>query len=609
MMISLYKTKNINHTGKKRFPPFSLRKPFCLALTLSLLLGGGGCSGKQTTTEQNTPPPLPTQQETAESFSVFLDDFFSEYVTSDSLSLHYTLLDPEAFQIEKPAVSFGKFSVDSLQASNRTATEYLTRLHAFSKESLQPEEQLTYELLEYALKYSAIPEGTELYDSPLGPTTGLQTQLPVLLAEYRFSSLEDVEDYFLLLEDMPRYFHQLCTFEQARSAAGTQSCAEVLSRILLQCKSFVEDPEHNFLIESFRDRLASLPDISAQEIATLCIRNQKLVFTKVIPAYEQLIDTLQKLTDTSVPAVGLAARPNGSDYYEYLVQSNTGSSRSIRDIEAMLQDALLQNMVTMVSLYQSEALQAELKDISFSEATSPEEILNDLQEQIQKDFPVPADAAFRVETVHPSLEDFISPALYLIPPFDNYKENVIYINPAKCAPESLFSTLAHEGYPGHLYQNTFFAATAPHPARILLNFTGYDEGWGTYAELYSYRYADCSEELKQFLIAEQVAGLCLYSLADLHIHYHGKSMDTVIAFLTEHGLSPEGAEEVYYTLLAEPAVYLPYSVGYLEFCSLRDLYRSYEGDEASLLPFHTFLLETGPAPFAILEQRLSANFR
>ena len=193
-MISLYKTKNIIHTGKKRFPPFSLRKPFCLALALSLLLGGGGCSGKQTTTGQNTPPPLPTQQETAESFSVFLDDFFNEYVTSDSLSLHYTLLDPEAFQIEKPAVSFGEFSVDSLRASNRTATEYLTRLHAFSKESLQPEEQLTYELLEYALKHSAIPEGTELYDSPLGPTTGLQTQLPVLLAEYRFSSMEDVEE-------------------------------------------------------------------------------------------------------------------------------------------------------------------------------------------------------------------------------------------------------------------------------------------------------------------------------------------------------------------------------------------------------------------------------
>ena len=611
MMISLHKTKQKNRILSRCFRRVSLRKPIYLFLSLSLLFGTGACSGKQTATEQNLPAPTSdvTQSVSTDTFAGLLDDFFKEYVTSDSLSLHYTLLDPEQFGIEKPAVSFGVFSAEALQASGKTATEYLTRLHSFSKDTLTAEEQLSYELLEYALTYSRIPEGTELYDSPLGPTTGLQTQLPVLLAEYRFATVEDVEDYFLLLEDMPRYFNQLCAFEQARSAAGTQSCAEVLSRILLQCKAFVEDPGNNFLIESFRDRLTSLPDITPQEIATLCMRNQKQIFTKVIPAYEQLIDTLQELVDTSVAAAGLCALPDGSDYYEYLVRSNTGSSRSIREIETMLQDALTDSMITMVSLYKSEALQKELKNISLFGSVSSTDILDYLQKQICTEFPSPAEATFRVETVHPSLEDFISPALYLIPPFDRYKENVIYINPAKCTPESLFSTLAHEGYPGHLYQTTYFAATNPHPARMLLNFTGYDEGWGTYAELYSYRYADCSEELKQFLIAEQIAGLCLYSLSDIRIHYHGESMEQVLTFLTEHGLSPEGAEEVYYIQLAEPGIYLPYSVGYLEFCSLRDLYCSHEGDNASLLPFHTFLLETGPAPFAVLETRLTATFQ
>ncbi len=635
MVFSLHKPKHKSHTANRSFRLLSWRKPICFFLTLSLLIGSGGCSEKQVLTNQSAPKPTSAQPGTGKTFAAFLDDFFKEYVTSDSLSLHYTVLEPERFQIQKPTVSFGEFSVASLQASNQTATEYLTRLRSFSKETLDAEEQLSYDLLEYALEHSTIPEGTELYDSPLGPTTGVQTQLPILLAEYRFSSLEDVEDYFLLLEDLPNYFQQLCAFEQARSAAGTQSCAEVLSRILLQCKSFVEDPDSNFLIECFRDRLTSLPDVTAKEIATLCMRNQKLVFTKVIPAYEQLIDTLQSLIDTSVPAAGLAAFPDGSDYYEYLVRSNTGSSRSIREIETMLREALLENMVTMVSLYESEELRRELQTYqkqglsvcmdsdtvlstetdltksttSLSPSQYSDHLLNHLQEKISADFPTPADASFRVQTVHPSLEDFLSPALYLVPPLDNYTENVIYINQAKCAVGSLFSTLAHEGYPGHLYQNTYFAATSPHPARMLLNFTGYDEGWGTYAELFSYYYADCSEELKQFLIAEQVAGLCLYSLSDIRIHYHGESMDTVVSFLTEHGLSPEGAEEVYYTQLAEPVVYLPYSVGYLEFCSLRDLYCSHAGDDASLLPFHTFVLETGPAPFAILEERLVAEFQ
>ena len=604
---------------------------FCIG---ALLLTSVGCSGTNVPSGETAPSPsgltaLPGEA----SFSVFLDEFFKEYATSDSLSFHYTVSHPEELNLEAPAATLGQFSQEALLASNDTASHYLARLQSFSREALTEEEQFIYDLLGYALMHAILPEEAILYDTPLGPSTGLQTQLPVLLAEYRFSSLKDVEDYFLLLNDMPRYFSELCAFEQARSVAGTGSCAEVLSRILLQCKAFVEDPGNNFLIESFRDRLTVLPELTAEQTAELCIRNQKLVFTKVIPAYEQLIETLESLIDTSVPAAGLAAYPGGADYYESLVKSNTGSGKSMEELEQMLQAALTENMRTMALLYQSEELQQELtayrkqglslqsdfpgssaagtkdnaRSVSATEHSSG--VLTQLQARICNDFPVPADASFRVESVHPSLEDFISPAFYLVPPFDCYTDNVIYINSAKCSTESLYATLAHEGYPGHLYQNTFFASTSPHPVRMLLNFTGYDEGWGTYAELYSYQYADCSEELRRFLIAEQIAGLCLYSLSDLKIHFHGADFATVSAFLQEYGFSPEAAEEIFYTQLAEPGIYLPYSVGYLEICELRELYLTLEGTDASLLPFHDFFLTTGPAPFPMIKEALLKEFQ
>lgn len=614
----------INPSPQKTDVPFPFKRIRAVLLLFSLFLVSclflGGCSKKT---------PAPTE---AVSFSSFLDDFFREYATADTLSLHYTVQNPDAFNLTKPKVSFGHFSKKTLLDANKTATEYLHRLHEISRDALEPSEQLTYDLMEYALKNSVLPENAVYYDSPLGPTTGLQTQLPILLAEYRFASLEDVDDYFLLLNNLPDYFSEVCSFEKERTNAGTQACAEVLSRILLQCKSFVEDPGNNFLIESFPERLAALPDLSATKIAELCITNQKLIFTKVIPAYEQLIETLTTLMDPSIPARGLSSFPDGNAYYEHLVRSTTGTGRPMEEIERMLEQALKENMLTMITLYQSDTLQNEWKQyrtrgltIKYAsselspEAATPQQtttpvpaysasLLTGLQEQILVDFPAPANASFRVQTVHPSLEDFISPALYLVPPMDAYTENAIYINQAKCSIENLFSTLAHEGYPGHLYQNTFFAATSPHPARMILNFTGYDEGWGTYAELFAYRYADCSEELRQFLIAEQVAGLCLYSLADFKIHSRGASPEEVISFLGEYGFSSEQAEEVFYTLLAEPAIYLPYSVGYLEFCSLRERYYSLTGNDASLQPFHTFLLKTGPAPFPILEKELVKKY-
>jgi len=619
-----------------------LRYRLCSFLCVcSLILLPCGCAGTKTPENQQQPSPSagdfhatsPKPPASKETFSGLLDAFFREYVTSDSLSLHYTVAYPEKLNLTLPSVSLGNFSVTSLSATSDTAQNYLDRLHKFSRETLTADQQLYYDLLSYALELSVLPEETLLYTSPLGPTTGLQTQLPVLLAEYRFSSLQDVEDYFLLLEDMPRYFSELCSFEKARSAAGTQSCAEVLSRIVLQCNSFVEDPGNNFLIESFKDRLSVLPELTAEQRAELCIQNQKLVFTKVIPAYEELIETLKSLMDTSVTAAGLAALPGGADYYASLVKSKTGSDKNIQELEQMLQETLTKNMLTMFTLYESEDLQKELeaykkhgltiKQTTASDTTAKHtsasetitvpvtdfssSVLQKLQTEILTDFPTPADTSFRVESVHPSLEDFISPAFYLTPSFDNYKENVIYINNSKCTTESLYSTLAHEGYPGHLYQNTYFASTSPHPVRMLLNFTGYDEGWGTYAELYAYRYADCSEELRQFLIAEQVAGLCLYSISDIRIHYHGEDLSTVSALLQKYGFSPESAEELFYTQLAEPGIYLPYSVGYLEICELRDLYLEQKGADASLLPFHTFLLETGPAPFHLLKQRMNVK--
>lgn len=609
-------------------------RSYFLFLAVSLcLLSGCSSAGKAPSpvpgpSASGVPESSVTPDAAKDSFSSFLNQLFRQYAAADSLSLHYTISNPEAMQITKPPVTLGHFSAKELKASAASAKKSLELLRSFSRASLDASEQLTYDLLEYSLETSVLPEGTELYDTPLGPVTGLQTQLPILLAEYRFSSLADVEDYFLLLADLPDYFSELCAFERERSAAGTQSCAEVLSRIVLQSKAFVENPEDNFLIAGFRDRLAALPDLTATQTAELCIRNQKLVFTKVIPAYELLIETLEELSDPAVPSRGLCALPGGAAYYEHLVRSNTGSGRSIEELEEMLETALFDSLLTIVTFSEDETLRTEWENYqrdglsalpsasrkedtarTAADADSSVALLSALRERIQADFPSPVKSACRVETVHPSLEDFISPALYLIPPLDGYTENVIYINQAKCSPEELFSTLAHEGYPGHLYQNTYFAASAPHPIRMLLNFTGYDEGWATYAEAFAYRYADCSDRLRQLLVAEQIAGLCLYSLSDIRIHYRGADMDSILSFLQDYGLTKEGATELYYAQLAEPAIYLPYSVGYLEFSDLLETYLSLKGNDAPLLAFHTFLLETGPAPFPVLRERLLTTFQ
>lgn len=89
--------------------------------------------------------------------------------------------------------------------------------------------------------------------------------------------------------------------------------------------------------------------------------------------------------------------------------------------------------------------------------TKPDEILETLKGQISKDFPALPKCSYKVKYVPKALEGSLSPAFYLVPPLDRYQDNVIYINGGtRFQNEDLFPTLAHEGYPGHLYQNVYF---------------------------------------------------------------------------------------------------------------------------------------------------------
>ena len=84
---------------------------------------------------------------------------------------------------------------------------------------------------------------------------------------------------------------------------------------------------------------------------------------------------------------------------------------------------------------------------------------------------------------------------------DRYLDCVIYINNGSVSSsEDLYTTLAHEGYPGHLYQNVYFLSNCTSPVRTVLSFGSYVEGWATYVENYAYTTDNgLSPELGQLL--------------------------------------------------------------------------------------------------------------
>ena len=203
---------------------------------------------------------------------------------------------------------------------------------------------------------------------------------------------------------------------------------------------------------------------------------------------------------------------------------------------------------------------------------------------------------YEIKYVDDCLEDYLSPAFYLTPPADTSSPNAIYINQAASMQGiELFTTLAHEGFPGHLYQTVYFASTAPSLVRYLYEPGGYVEGWATYIESYAYSYADLDPALARLLWLNRSLNLCLYALMDLGIHYQGWTEADTGEFLSQAGITDaETTGEIYQYIVETPANYLKYYYGCLNFMDIREAVKLQEGDAFDLKTFHQELLELGP---------------
>jgi len=549
----------------------------------------------------------------AREFDRFTESMFQSELASNTLNLHYTLAEPEKYGIIDYPVTYGGSAQVSLVPSDTGSTpaDYLEQLSSISYNALSSDDQLTYDILLTALSCEADSSKYALYQEPLGPTIGVQAQLPVLLSEYSFYDEDDITDYLELISQTDSYFSSLLHFERSRSAAGLFMTDDNADAIISQCASFISgDVRANLLVSLFNEKIDALSFIDAKRKAELKLENLRAVEHHVLTAYELLMEGLETLKGTCKNENGLCYFPSGKAYYEYLVRSTTGSYLSIDAIERRIRRQLAEDIQACQKLLQKNP-NAAIGSGSGIPA-DPDAILADLKERMKDDFPRAPKVNVHVKYVHRSLEKYLSPAFYLTPPIDDLSENVIYINNASgYSPLELYTTLAHEGYPGHLYQN-ISTGSNPDPVRSLFSFGGFTEGWATYVEMQSYTYAGSVSDADnaEFMRLNRSVMLGLSSLMDICIHYRGYTREQAAQFLKDLGFArTDSVYALYNTILEAPANYLKYYLGYLSFADLRDYCQKNWPSKFNLKDFHAQILRIGPCPFPVLEKYLKLYYR
>lgn len=543
--------------------------------------------------------------ETQKAFDTFTDDIFREEIVENTLNLHYILKNPENFGIDDYQVSLGEATSESLRENFSLEQEFLAELEEFPYEELTEEQKKTYDILHDNLTVSLSSQDYLLYFEELSPTIGTQSQLPILMAEYSFYSERDVQDYLALLEQIPIYYEQLIAFEKEKSANGLFMSDRAVDDITESCRAFLADQENHYLLKTFDERIDALTDLSDEKKEEYKARNREVFAQSVVPAYQTLIDGLTALMGSGQYEGGLCHYPEGKTYYEYLVRMNTGTGHTIEELKTLINERVNQQLTQFSLQYMSSGLSEEdLSGFSFS-LSDPAEILEDLKGKLSEDFPEIPDTNYTIKYVPEPLEDTLSPAFYLTPPLDAPQDNVIYINNSQLDAASLYSTLAHEGYPGHLYQSVYEAEGNTCPLLSLLSCTGYSEGWATYVEHYAYELDDGIDSgLARLMSLNNSVTLGFYAVMDIGINYDGWTLEDTADFISQYfGITdPEVADEVYYTMVEEPANYLNYYIGYLEILLLREQAEEALGDAFVLKDFHSFILDMGGCSFRVIDQ-------
>lgn len=537
------------------------------------------------------------------SFSEFCTTLFREEMKSNTMNLHFTLKDPKAAGIDSYEITLGSLSGDSPHNQARQLKKLSEELKKYSHRSLKGKERLTCRLLSDYISRQQNLAAYPYYDEPLTPSGGVTSQLPVLLAEYPFGNTRDIEDYLGLLSQMDTYFSGILDYEQKKADAGLFMSDEACLKVIEGCEVFTEHPDDNFLIDTFSNRLNAMDGLTDTQKNAYLKQHSKVLSDHVIPAYSQMIKGLTMLLGRGHNNWGLCNFPEGKAYYEAVVSADTGCDDSVEDLFSQIAKARREDLTFCQNLLEKNpklASQSPKPDAALKEENA---MLSRLQKEILTDFPAPPQTDVEICHVDPALSEYLAPAFYITAPIDDISHNRIYINDAKNDTDIYyFTTLAHEGYPGHLYQTICTSSYGAPEVLSLLNYPGYTEGWATYTEMQSFYYAGLDQDLASLLQHNQAATLSLYATADIGIHYFGWEKEKNAAFWSEYGVDDTATvKRITDLILEEPGNYLKYYVGYLKFRQMREQL-ALENKSFSVSAFHEAILRTGPSPFSVLEE-------
>ncbi len=575
-----------------------------LLLAVSLCLSG--CRGEEA---QGT-------QETADdrlAFSDLKEEFYRAAASFDYLSQRRLIEDPAESGISVCYPAFPDLSENELKRRLDLARSLRFQLDIIDSAALDSQDQFLYALLSEHADRELEIEGMEtfLLLSLLSPENGLMVRVPRILAGFSFSSRQDVEDYFTLLSDLPRLFNDLTDLAAEEVENGFVLTARWVQDAENACAPYCLDVENNSLSISFSRQLDGIADLTQEERAAYEERHLEAMDETVIPAFQKLSLDIRALPTRAMTQEGLCGRTGGQACYRHLIRAMTGTSYGeVSQIKSVLEEQLQRNTLSMDQLLADDPDLENGSSSAFDRFADAGDLLAFLAEETGKYFPEAGKDRLTVSLFPQELTGLWDVPGFFSPARDQaLGEQTLWISQSMLDdPSRLYPALAQSAYPGAFYRESWLRQNLTEPVRQVLSFPGWENGWDLYAKSYAFSFANgLSSKESQLKRLTLSSSMVIQALIDIQVNYYGWGLEDVLTFLEEnYAISDQRVgESIYRTSIYSPCSSLASCIGYLEIRQMKAQAMDALGEQFDELEFHRFLLETGPAPFQLIRDRLN----
>lgn len=617
---------------------YSQKPAYLIALCLvPILISLSACQFNPLKTESEIPAPHYSQQQQnfAQQQAETIFQQYYQYQIDSSPVLRSTLAMPGQFEWDDISALAQQEHIEKFQ-------QFRQQLSELEQGALSPDNRLSYDLLLHHIEQTLLFTPFEYHSYTLTQMGGWHTRIPNILINYQaINNIQEAHDYIERIKAVRHLFRELINRLEEAEAVGIMAPQFVYPYIIDAAQNVIKGAPFNDqgtspIWQDFNKKISNL-NLFANSDKVLLKKAKRAMRKSLLPAYKDLITFLQQQTLRAPKQQAAHDLPQGSAYYQLLLQSHTTT-----DLNA---DQIHQIGLSEVARIQNK-IRSLIKPLGYPAADVENIDLNKLNLKIF--FTWMEDSAERFEQDSQGEKDFIAYqkdkvaamsmrlhqsfsqlpktpivvrpvakyrqksapiAFYEQPPLDGSRPGFYYVNPARQhdLPKYRLAALAyHEALPGHHMQIALARENQKLTRfRRLMSFTAFSEGWGLYAE-------KLAGEMGGYTSNEERYGQLIMELwratrlvIDTGLHSKGWSKEQALTYrLANTPFSEQDSIHAIERYLVMPGQATSYKIGALEIERLRQKSEKSLGKKFSLAEFHHVILGQGALPLHILEQQV-----